>query len=125
MHHLTMGILPILLFVLLGLYVPLFLLLPRYWPLRKVPGPFIASFTNLWRFRIQYFGSLAPTLQELHRRYGPIVRIGPDTVSIGSANYVDLVYSRRGEYKKVGLVLEGSRMPVQLTDVTRLPRTAH
>jgi hypothetical protein len=96
-----MGIAAILLLILLVLYVPLFLL-KIYWPLWKIPGPFLAAFTNLWRFRIQYYGSLVPTIQDLHRKYGPLVRIGPETVSLGNAKYVDLVYSRRGEYKKVG-----------------------
>lgn len=67
--------------------------------LRKVPGPFFASFTRLWKLRKTLKGDFERTNIDLHRRYGelqraqqnettltlysgPIVRIGPNEVSI-------------------------------------------
>lgn len=49
-------------------------------PLRKVPGPFLASFTDLWWLCIvlnkqQHLESI-----RLHERYGPFVRIGPSNM---------------------------------------------
>jgi hypothetical protein len=49
-------------------------------PLSKVPGPFLASTTNLWwiytvRRRRQHLST-----QELHEKYGPLVRITPNEV---------------------------------------------
>ena len=53
----------------------------RYFsPLAKVPGPFLASFTNLWWLcvvlkRQQHLDSI-----RLHEQYGPLVRLGPKHV---------------------------------------------
>jgi hypothetical protein len=53
----------------------------RYFsPLAKVPGPFLASFTNLWWLcvvlkRQQHLDSI-----RLHEQYGPLVRLGPNHV---------------------------------------------
>jgi hypothetical protein len=54
----------------------------RFSPLAKVPGPFLASFTNLWWLRTvlrqhQHLDSLA-----LHEKYGPLVRIGANHVYV-------------------------------------------
>ena len=52
-----------------------YILFTRYWRLSHVQGPFLASFTDLWRFRLQYAGSIQPILYQLHKKYGPIVRM--------------------------------------------------
>ncbi|RLL97903.1 hypothetical protein CFD26_105311 [Aspergillus turcosus] len=55
-----------------------------WWRLRHIPGPFLASFTNLYRM------SWVPTtrahliLQDVHRKYGEVVRIGPNMVSFSN-----------------------------------------
>jgi hypothetical protein len=51
-------------------------------PLSKVPGPFLASFTNLWCLRTvlrqhQHLDSMA-----LHEKYGLLVRIGTNHVYV-------------------------------------------
>lgn len=76
-------------------------LFSRYWRLRQVPGPVLASVTDLWRFSIQYRGPILPTLLDLHRRYGSLVRIGPNTVSVSDAAYVNMIYTNKGDYIKV------------------------
>lgn len=76
-------------------------LVQRYWRLRGIPGPYLASVTDFWRFRIQYFGPILPTLGELHQRHGTVVRIGPNKVSVSSAKNVKTIYTNRGEFKKV------------------------
>ncbi|KAM7219399.1 Cytochrome P450 [Rhypophila decipiens] len=72
----------------------------RYLHLRHIPGPFLASLTNLWRFRLQYNGSIQPILYNLHKTYGPIVRIGPSTVSISSPEYITSVFGARAGFTK-------------------------
>ncbi|KAK0632492.1 cytochrome P450 [Immersiella caudata] len=62
----------------LALY-SLFIVRLRYRKLRHANGPFLAAFTDLYRARIQFFGPFVPALEQLHRRYGSIVRIGPNT----------------------------------------------
>lgn len=82
-------------------------LVSRWWRLRKVPGPFLAQFTGLWRFSIQHRRSILPDLVELHRKHGGIVRIGPNTVSVSDPSYVSLIYTSKGEFVKVCLAPSG------------------
>jgi hypothetical protein len=76
-------------------------LVQRYWRLRGIPGPYLASVTDFWRLRIQYFGPILPTLVDLHRKYGTVVRIGPNKISVSGAEHVKTIYTNRGEFKKV------------------------
>jgi hypothetical protein len=39
-------------------------------PLAKIPGPFLAKFTNLWLFSTERSGDGANTLAALHKKYG-------------------------------------------------------
>lgn len=53
----------------------------RFHPLRKVPGPSLARFTEFWR-SIRYFrGTWLDDIVKLHETYGPVVRIAPNEVS--------------------------------------------
>lgn len=50
-------------------------------PLRNVPGPRIAKFSQAWR-NFRYFrGTWHSDVLNLHRQYGPVVRIAPNEVS--------------------------------------------
>ncbi|KAK3983905.1 cytochrome P450 [Cladorrhinum sp. PSN332] len=73
----------------------------RYWGLRHIKGPFLASITDLWRFRLQYSGSIQPILLQLHKRYGPIVRIGPNTISVSDPAHINTIFGARGGFTKV------------------------
>lgn len=70
-------------------------------PLRNVPGPFLAKFTNLWRLVDVYGGRTELTHQLLHQRYGHAVRIGPNIVSLNDPKLIPVIYSLKGEYLKV------------------------
>ncbi|KAK2676887.1 Cytochrome P450 [Fusarium oxysporum f. sp. vasinfectum] len=66
-------------------------------PLRRVPGPFLARFTRLWLLKQVYFGTYPKTSIELHRKYGPIVRIAPNEYSIDDPAAAKIIYgSGRG-----------------------------
>ena len=69
--------------------------------LRKYPGPFLGSVTNWWRF----FDVLArrPDITQLalHRRYGDIVRLGPNTLSFGSPAALRDIYGLKKGFVKV------------------------
>ncbi|KAF4547026.1 Cytochrome P450-like protein 21 [Elsinoe fawcettii] len=69
-------------------------------PLRKVPGPFLASFTNLYRFIVVLRGSADKKHRELHDRHGKYVRLGPNCVSISDSKMIDVVYDGRGGWPK-------------------------
>lgn len=65
-----------------GCYVVYVLLQALLDPLRSIPGPFLARFTRLWYFLEVYRGAFELTNVELHRRYGPVVRIAPREYSV-------------------------------------------
>lgn len=46
-------------------------------PLSRFPGPFLAKLTDFWRAHLVLYGMQHETLMELHRKHGPVVRIGP------------------------------------------------
>lgn len=53
-------------------------------PLRKYPGPFIASGTRLWAAYSTYLGHTEQDYIALHNRYGPVVRNKPNQLSFSS-----------------------------------------
>ncbi|KAJ6255970.1 LOW QUALITY PROTEIN: Cytochrome P450 monooxygenase [Drechslerella dactyloides] len=81
------------LLVVAPLLAVLQLLYTRYKPhLRRVPGPFIASFTNAWRLNANLGRRPEVIHINLHREYGDLVRIGPNCVSVGAATEVKQIY---------------------------------
>ncbi|ESZ95638.1 hypothetical protein SBOR_3986 [Sclerotinia borealis F-4128] len=69
-------------------------------PLKKVPGPFLAKFTNLWRLVDVYGGRSELTHQLLQQKYGQAVRIGPNIVSLNDPKLIPIIYSLKGEFLK-------------------------
>ncbi len=53
-------------------------------PLRKYPGPLLASTSRLWKVKSTASGRTHLDHIDLHRKYGPVVRIAPDEVSVAS-----------------------------------------
>lgn len=53
-------------------------------PLRKYPGPFLASGTRLWAAYRTSRGHVEQDYINLHKRYGPIVRNKPNQISFSS-----------------------------------------
>ncbi|KAK3294215.1 cytochrome P450 [Chaetomium fimeti] len=53
-------------------------------PLRKYPGPVLASFTRLWKVWSTASGHTHLDHIALHRRHGSVVRIAPGEVSVSS-----------------------------------------
>ncbi len=51
-------------------------------PLKAIPGPLLAKFSNLWQVYVYYFGKQADILRHVHNQYGPVVRVGPKHVSL-------------------------------------------
>ncbi|TGO46446.1 hypothetical protein BCON_0325g00140 [Botryotinia convoluta] len=69
-------------------------------PLKSIPGPFLAKFTNFWRLIDTYNGRAEPTHKFLHEKYGQAVRIGPNLVSLNDPNLVRTIYSLKGDFLK-------------------------
>lgn len=87
-RSITTGILPLLLswwYVILPSIIVTRALYRKYAsPLRQYPGPWLASYTRLWK--VLSTASTRTHLDhiELHKKYGPIVRIAPDELSLAS-----------------------------------------
>jgi hypothetical protein len=65
-------------------------------PLSKYPGPFLASLTDVWQVW-QFLTLRQPYhLTELHSKYGPLVRYGPDKVSVTCEIAIPLLYRKGG-----------------------------
>lgn len=39
---------------------------------------------------------------DLHEKYGPVVRVGPNTVHVSDATAIPAIYTSHGEFRKVG-----------------------
>jgi hypothetical protein len=69
--------------------------------LRKIPGPWIASVSNIYRLARVVMGHAHSHDIKLHRKYGDTVRIGPNAVSIGSATATKAIYGIGAGLRKV------------------------
>lgn len=61
-------------------------------PLKSVPGPFLARFSRLWYLQKVWTGELSRLNVDLHRRYGPVVRIAPNEYSLDDPAAVKAIY---------------------------------
>lgn len=62
-------------------------------PLRAVPGPFLASVTSLWLVKYMFRHDQHRDYVELHRKYGPVVRISPNRVIISTPKHINEYFS--------------------------------
>jgi cytochrome P450 len=70
--------------------------------LRSIPGPAVAAYTKLWRVYDVWRGTAHLTAIELHRKHGPLVRIGPNHVSVADPDLISQFYSTKENYTKTG-----------------------
>ena len=79
--------------VVLAAAVCVWILEPLYSsPLASIPGPTLYAFTK-WRLAWdEWKGQRMQTVQRLHLRYGPIVRIGPNEVHLNSSSALRTIY---------------------------------
>ena len=69
--------------------------------LAKHKGPFLASFTDLWKCCYAYTHMNRPPMLDLHEEYGDIVRIGPNTLSFGCPEAIKDIYGAGKAWDKV------------------------
>ncbi|KAK0203125.1 cytochrome P450 monooxygenase [Desarmillaria ectypa] len=60
--------------------------------LRSYPGPLVAKFSDAWLASVAYQGRRSEVVHDLHRKYGPFVRIAPNHISVGLTDAHALVY---------------------------------
>lgn len=67
----------------------------------SVPGPWLASFTDFWRFQAVLHGRFELTNRALHERYGNLVRVGPRCVSVADPYEIPKIYGISRLFPKV------------------------
>lgn len=80
--------------------------------LSHIPGPFFARYTNAYSAlsalrlsRARSAAAVASYSRSLERKYGLVVRTGPNTVTILDPHAIQLVYGVRSKLDKVGTLL--------------------
>lgn len=73
--------------------------------LNKYPGPFLASLTDWWRFFDVYGRRPERSHIALHKKYGPVVRLGPNTLSFSDPEALKTIYGLNKGFIKVCLSL--------------------
>ncbi len=63
------------------------------WRLRAIPGPFLARYTDAWRFRAMRSPGWSARLIALHNQHGRLVRLGPNHVSVSDPAAIPIVYT--------------------------------
>ncbi|KAK6005955.1 hypothetical protein QM012_006365 [Aureobasidium pullulans] len=71
--------------------------------LHKIPGPFLASLTSLWKWNIVRQEQMPFVNTKLHEKYGPLVRIGPHHISASSTESIQVVHRSRSGFTKSGI----------------------
>ena len=68
--------------------------------LRPIPGPPLAAISNLWLLYQCRRGRRYRAVDEAHQRYGNVVRIQPNHVSIADDDAIGFIYSMTGGWTK-------------------------
>lgn len=97
----------------------------RFSPLRKYPGPLLASkliqgefehgyqvatdltflhlaeYTDLWRLYQVWTQKYQWNIKKLHEQYGPVVQIGPNLLDLDYPELIKTLYGTDGKWRKV------------------------
>lgn len=69
--------------------------------LKSLPGPFPGRVSNFYRVWLLSTGKGPIKYWELHKKYGPVVRTGPNHVSLSDPAMISVVYDLKNKYFKV------------------------
>lgn len=69
--------------------------------LAHIPGPWLASCSDLWRLYVVWGRRPEQVHIQLHDKYGAFVRIGPRTVSVSDPVAVKIIYGPNSGFVKV------------------------
>lgn len=68
--------------------------------LNSIPGPWLASFSHLWRLFLARTRRFEAAHIKLHQQYGGVVRLGPNMVSITDWEAIKKIYAPNSGYVK-------------------------
>ena len=90
-------------FLFLTVLIPSLWLLRSYIRLWHVPGPLLAALTNFPRLSWILTGHAHDIHIALHRKYGKLVRFGPNMVSVADPAEIPNIYGFGGKFVKVNM----------------------
>ncbi|KAL0935886.1 branched-chain-amino-acid aminotransferase [Colletotrichum truncatum] len=94
-------------------------------PLSSHPGPILGRLTSLYNTYHALKKNQARNLHQLHERYGPIVRYGPNHVSIRSAEGVKMLYTNSRYTRKADNYLAFPRNPEKASLFSSINKQVH
>lgn len=71
-----------------------------YAAIRDIPAPGVAAWTNLWLFGVVRRGDRYKTVDEAHKKLGPLIRIQPNHVSIFDDAAIKQIYGHGNGFLK-------------------------
>lgn len=92
-----------------GIYLPIlvltYLFYTRYLTgISHIPGPFIGSISNFWKISAAWNEEFPQRNIAAHRKYGPLVRVGPNMISVDDPAALNIIYGFKPIYLKVCLL---------------------
>lgn len=82
-----------------------------WYRLRKVPGPFLAGLSYLWTLSVTISGQDAWTYNELAKKYGHLIRVGPGLVLTDDPEVLRRISGVRSTYAKAGFYRASLKHP--------------
>lgn len=70
------------------------------WHYRDIPSPFPAAFTNFWLLYQCRRGRRYKAVHEAHEKYGPLVRIQPNHISVADDSAIQAIYGHGNGFLK-------------------------
>ena len=67
----------------------------------KHKGPFLASFTDMWRLLYAYWKEDQAPMLDVHEKYGDVVRLGPNMFSFAKPEAIKDIYGAGKAWDKV------------------------
>ena len=89
--------------IFIPLWISLYYILPyvtSFSSLRHIPGPFIAKLSNTWLAFHSRKGKRYTAIHSAHQKYGTVVRIGYNHISIASELGIPLIYAHGNGFLK-------------------------
>lgn len=71
-----------------------------YSQFRDIPGPLLARLSNVWLFATARRGKRFLLVHEAHQKYGPVVRIQPNHISINNDEAIQAIYGHGNGFLK-------------------------
>lgn len=93
--------------------------------LRHVPGPFLAGISSLWELSAIATGREALVYEDLAKRYGSLIRIGPTHVLTDDPDVLRKIAGVRGTYGKDGFYTGSIKHPDHDTMFSTLDIPTH